>query len=102
MEDVMIRFALTLCTGLALVSSSAFGMTCSPLDNTARILASPTPNDIHPDWSGDSHIGTSWSFSPMGRIEDGTGTYLKGNLYSPRGGLVNPLVYIIAREWRCE
>jgi hypothetical protein len=75
---------------------------CVPIDNAARILSSASPNDIHPDWRGGSYVGTSWYFVPHGSTEDGTGFYLRGNLFSPRGGLVNADVYILATEWDCE
>ncbi|MBB2674531.1 UNVERIFIED_ORG: hypothetical protein GGE44_004109 [Rhizobium esperanzae] len=82
--------------------SIASAETCYPKDNSARILSSPSPNDIHPDWTGESYVGTSWTFVVQGSAEDGTGKYLKGNLMSPRGGLVNANVYILRREWECE
>jgi len=78
------------------------GAACAPKDNAARILASPSPNDIHPDWQGDSYVGLSWSFEVTGYAGDQTGDYLKGNLNSPRGGLVNSGVYILRREWECQ
>ena len=91
-----------LTTFALLAAQDAHAATCSPLDNAARILASPTPNDIHPDWAGESYVGLSWYFEPTGYAGDQTGNYLKGNLYSPRGGLVNPNVYILQREWDCR
>lgn len=48
-----------LATFALLAAQDANAATCSPLDSTARILSSPTPNDIHPDWSGESHVGLS-------------------------------------------
>jgi hypothetical protein len=74
---------------------------CWPHDNSARILRSASPNDIHPDWAGNSYIGTAWSFVPDGFAGDGTGLYFRGALFSSRGGLVNSDVYILAREWDC-
>lgn len=96
------RYALAGFVVSLLVSNPALGLQCHPKDNTARILASPTPNDVHPDWAGESYVGMSWSFVVLGRAEDGTGKYLKGNLMSPRGGLVNANVYILRREWDCQ
>lgn len=87
----------------ALVAPSvASAETCYPKDNSARILSSASPNDIHPNWLGDSYIGTSWTFVVHGKAEDGTGKYLRGNLMSPRGGLVNADVYILRKEWNCK
>jgi hypothetical protein len=80
----------------------AFALQCSPRDNSARILSSPSPNDIHPDWRGEAYLGTSWTFIAHGSAEDGTGKYLRGNLISPRGGLINADIYILRKEWDCE
>lgn len=77
-------------------------MVCNPRDSSSRILASPAPNDIHPDWQGESFIGGSWSLIPFGTVDDWTtGFYIRGNLYSPRGGLQNT-VYVLAKEWLCK
>ena len=75
-------------------------VSCAPKDNSARILASPSPNDIHPDWSGESQVGLSWTFVPDS--DDVSGQYLHGDLYSPRGSVVTPGAYILRREWDCE
>lgn len=75
---------------------------CTPLNNTSRILASPNPNNIHPDWRGESYVGISWSFIGSDIIKNGTATYLKGDLYSPRGGIVNKNIFIIKNEWDCN
>ena len=83
-------------------AQGALAAACTPNDNAARILSSPSPNDIHPDWSGEAYVGLSWYFEPTGYAGDQTGDYLKGNLFSPRGGLVNPGVFILKREWTCE
>lgn len=77
------------------------GAICNPIDNSARILNSPSPMDIHDSWTGGSAIGTAWSLEVRGMSQDETGIYLKGNLYSPRGGLVNPGVYVLLKEWHC-
>jgi hypothetical protein len=83
-------------------SQGASAATCTANDNAARILSSPSPNDIHPDWSGESYVGLSWYFEPTGYAADHTGDYLKGNLFSPRGGLINPGVFILKHEWTCD
>ncbi|WFR97105.1 hypothetical protein [Rhizobium tumorigenes] len=72
---------------------------CTPNDGSARILASPNPDDIHPDWSDGSTIGLSWTFE--GKEVGDSGDYMKGKLISPRGDVANKGVYIIAREWDC-
>jgi hypothetical protein len=57
-----------------------------------------------PDWTGQTRIGTSRSLmvkSPQ--IKDDTGNdYLRGDLISPRGGLVNKDVFVLAKEWQCD
>lgn len=90
------RFSLIAITMAGVVTGSDAAIArerCIPRDNSARVLSSPTPNDVHPDWSGDTYLGTSWSFDPHGSASDHTGQYLRGNLFSPRGGLVSPDVY---------
>jgi hypothetical protein len=75
---------------------------CSPLAQTARILATPNPNDIHPDWRGESTVGLAWSFEVKDSARSQTGTFYKGDLISPRGGTVNRNAFILASEWQCE
>jgi hypothetical protein len=82
--------------------SNYIGLRCVPSDNTARILNSSNPNDLHQDWRGESYIGMAWTLVVSGVAQEGRVLYLKGNLYSPRGGLINPLVYVIAKEWSCR
>jgi hypothetical protein len=76
---------------------------CSAKDNTARILKTPNPNDLVQSWSGDSRIGTSWSFRPGRYVQTdiGGGVYLQGDLVSPRGGVTDRNVYILFKEWNC-
>jgi hypothetical protein len=94
------RKFLTLATAALLSPGFALAMQCTPNDGSARILASPDPNDIHPDWSGESTIGLSWTFE--GRAVAGDGDYLKGRLISPRGDVANEGIYILADEWDCS
>jgi hypothetical protein len=93
MRIVILLAASLLSPGLALA------LQCTPNDASARILASPDPDDIHPDWSGDATIGLSWTFE--GRVI-GSGDYLKGKLISPRGDVANSGIYILADEWDCS
>jgi hypothetical protein len=94
MRTVLIMLAAALLSpGLALA------LQCTPNDASARILASPDPDDIHPDWRGESTIGLSWTFE--GR-PTGSGDYLKGKLISPRGDVANAGIYILADEWDCS
>jgi hypothetical protein len=94
------RKLLILAIPALLLPGLALAMQCTPNDTSARILASPNPNDTHPDWSGDSTIGLSWTFE--GRAAGGDGDYLKGRLISPRGDVANEGVYILADEWDCS
>lgn len=87
---------------LALVPGIAAAESCAPSSNTARILSKPAPNAIHPDWSGESYVGLSWSFETTDQIEEDDITYFQGDLISPQGGVVNEGVYILADEWDCE
>jgi hypothetical protein len=74
---------------------------CVPHDGSARILQSPDPYDIHPDWQDGSAVGLSWSLLPLAWMEDGDLLYVEGDLYGPDGGLVNGLVVVLADEWDC-
>lgn len=96
------RAAAVLSFASLLLPTAALALQCAPKDNSARILSSPSPNNIHPDWRGDAYVGMSWTFEAYGSAEDGTGRYLRGNLISPRGGLANTDVYILRKEWDCE
>jgi hypothetical protein len=100
-----------LATAVALIASLVASGTgtasaetmCNPVSNAARILKTPNPNDIHPDWKGESYVGLSWGVRTNGkRIKKETGTFLKGNLISPRGGVVNKGIYIVVSEWECS
>jgi hypothetical protein len=75
---------------------------CAPKSNQSRILSSPSPNDIHPQWGGESYIGTSWTLVVNQIIKTNVNTYLQGDLYSPRGGIVNKNVFVIENEWDCS
>lgn len=75
---------------------------CTPMDNSVRILRSPSPNDLHPDWKGEAYVGQSWSLRVTGSpVRSDSGSYIKGDLVSPRGGVANKGVYIVTREWDC-
>lgn len=76
---------------------------CHPRDNTARVLATPSPNAIHPDWQGESYLGVSWFLVVNSSTTvQPTGNFLRGNLYSSRGGLTDRNVWVVSREWRCK
>ena len=93
------RIAMILIAATLLSPGMALALQCTPNDDAARILASPDPDDIHPDWSDGSTVGMSWTFEGK---EVGRGNYLKGKLISPRGGVASRGVYIIANEWDCS
>lgn len=90
----------TLAIALTIVPAAAQTW-CSPNDGTSRILQSASPNDVHPQWSGGSFIGTAWSLEVKQRTTSSGVDYIMGDLYSPRNNLVNEGVYVIAREWQC-
>lgn len=76
---------------------------CHPKDTTARILKSPNPNDLHPDWTGENRIGTGWTLSAKDVRTSETKTYyIFGDLLSPRGGVVNKGVWVLTAEWDCD
>jgi hypothetical protein len=49
-------------------------------NNAARILTKPAPNAIHPDWTGDSFVGTGWTFIPKKVVSNVMGQYALGDL----------------------
>jgi hypothetical protein len=57
-----------------------------------------------------SDLGTSWSFISTQKITAKNGDiYLKGDIYSPRGGKLNIIenkydkpIYILKKEWHCS
>jgi hypothetical protein len=93
-----VRMIPILAAACLLSPTLALAAECTPSDTSAKILASPNPDDLHPDWSDGSTIGLSWTFE--GRAI-GSGDYLKGKLISPRGDVANTGVYILADEWDC-
>ncbi|MFB9985866.1 hypothetical protein ACFSQQ_01225 [Mesorhizobium kowhaii] len=54
---------------------------CHPIDNTARILASPSPNDIHRDWRDENHIGMSLALAPRRKVTAERVVYIEGDLF---------------------
>ncbi|MFN6486276.1 MULTISPECIES: hypothetical protein [unclassified Nostoc] len=80
--------------------SSPPKLNCAPKSNQSHILSAPNPKKIHPNWK--NGIGYSWTLLGKKIIKNNTGIYIKGNLYSPRGGLVNKNVFIIQKEWDCS
>jgi len=93
------RTASILLAACLLSPGVALALQCTPNDASARILASPNPNDLDPDWSGETTIGLSWTFE--GRAI-GDGDYLKGKLISPRGDVANAGIFILSDEWDCD
>jgi tetratricopeptide (TPR) repeat protein len=75
---------------------------CAPKWPGVRLLSNSSPNDIHPQWQGENSIGISWSLITKQMINTDTGIYLKGDLYSPRGGLINENIFVIEDEWFCN
>lgn len=99
------RAVIIACTGsiaLGLATRAEGATWCHPIDNTARILTSANPNDIHEDWRGESYLGTAWALAPRRNILADGIPYIEGDLYSPRGGLINPKIYVLRKEWSCD
>jgi hypothetical protein len=77
---------------------------CAPKDNTARVLKSPHPLDLAPNWTGTNYIGTGWTFMPTRYVVDPAlqgGIYLEGNLITTRGATLPDNLYILYAEWDC-
>jgi len=77
---------------------------CAPKDNMARILKSPHPLDLAPNWTGKNYIGTAWTFMPKRYVVDpdmNGGIYLEGNLITTRGALLPDDLFILYAEWDC-
>ena len=77
---------------------------CAPKDNTARILKSPHPLDLAPNWTGTNYIGTGWTFMPKRYVVDPDltgGIYLEGNLITTRGAAMPDDLFILYAEWDC-
>jgi hypothetical protein len=74
---------------------------CSPKSATARILASANPNDLAPNWRGETRIGSSWNFRPKRSLVKENVVYLEGEVVSPRGSTVEQDVFILLDEWFC-
>ena len=86
---------------------------CYPPNGTNRILDKPDTNSIHSAWienyKGGSNLGTSWSFLGNKMIENSQGKFLFGDIYSPRGGILNIKengydgpVYVFYNDWDCS
>jgi hypothetical protein len=77
-------------------------LSCYPNSVAARLLQSASPNDIHPRWGGSSSIGLDWRVEGLRAVNRDGVAYLSGDLISPRGGIINHDVTIIAAEWTCQ
>ena len=83
------------------VPSQANELQCVPKSVTARILQSPSPNDVHPHWRGETRIGRSWTFALESSVKTEAGLYFVGKLISPSGGVQQP-IFVLGDEWDCE
>jgi len=97
---------LIMCLGLVSVKAqikvaNIIKLNCAPIDYNPKILSSPNPKSVHPDWK-ESQVGTSWSFFSTKKIENKDGVFLFGNLISSRGGVITKGCYIIYSEWECS
>ena len=92
--------AFAAATVAVFAASPAMAKQCSPKDTTARILQSANPNDLHPQWRGESHIGTAWSLDVKRTLNQNGVKFLQGELLSPRGNSQGEIFAIVA-EWYC-
>lgn len=97
----MKRYPIIIASFLTLSGTCSANSLCSPKDNNARILSAPSPNAIDPKWSGDSFVGTGWSFYVNDTVKSPTGLFAKGNLHGSRGGIAQRDVYVLLSEWDC-
>ena len=77
---------------------------CAPKDNMARVLKSPHPLDLAPNWTGKNYIGTGWTFMPKRYVVDPDlqgAIYLEGNLITTRGATLPDDLFILYAEWDC-
>jgi hypothetical protein len=88
---------------LAVLSTQAHaGPTCSPSDDSARILSAASRSAVHRDWRGGKHVGYGWSLQVDKSTRDATGTsYYVGDLYAADGSLSQRNVFVIENEWDC-
>jgi hypothetical protein len=95
------KTALIIC-GLLLAPAAAMaGPTCSPSDDSARILSAASPTAIHRSWQG-KRVGYGWSLQVERSAHDATGTeYYVGDLYDTNGQLTTRKVFVIESEWDC-
>ena len=83
------------------LSQQATVLDCSPIEYNPKILSYPHADSIHPDWA-EGEVGLSWSISTTKKVKNENGTFLYGDLYSPRGGLITKNCYVISSEWNCS
>lgn len=93
---------LVVAAALALLAAPAFGadVVCNPRDGGTRILQTANPNDIRPDWGGESRIGTGWSLIPARFLDSDGLDFVEGTLLSPRGS-DQGAAFGLTREWQC-
>lgn len=98
----VVKAALTILALIGTYGTCSAGSLCLPKDSNARILSAPSPMAIDPQWTGDSHIGTGWSFYVTQKVNSATGAFAKGNLHGTRGGIAQKDVYVLLSEWTCN
>jgi hypothetical protein len=98
---VLIMFLSLISVKAQIKDAIIIKLNCAPIDYNPKILSSPNPKSIHPEWK-EGEVGTSWSFFSTKKIENKDGVFLFGNLISPRGGVITEGCYIIYSEWECS
>jgi formylglycine-generating enzyme required for sulfatase activity/serine/threonine protein kinase len=73
---------------------------CSPKNPTGNIFAAADRISMHPDYTGGGQVGTSWTLLANKKIITSSGTFLSGDLISPRGRkMANGPYYVLESEW---
>ena len=75
---------------------------CYPRDNTARVLKSASPLDLHPHWSGLTIIGLDTRIRMREHRVFSDVEYIRGDVSTPGHPGVDRGAWVLAREWSCE
>lgn len=68
----------------------------APKESNPSVFSAPTFQSPHPD---QFTVGSSWSFLASKKVTNDQGSFLFGNLISPRGGVIRKNVWVLADEW---
>ncbi|MGO4173426.1 hypothetical protein [Bosea sp. TAF32] len=94
--------ALIACALLLAPAAALAGPTCSPSDESARILSAASPSAVHRAWQGGKQVSYGWSLQVERSTRDAAGTeYYVGDLFDANGHLATRKVFVMEREWDC-